>query len=234
MSCREVVTRHLRIFVSDGIINERKKIRRSRSPRRTGEFRDDSAYLKGGGPGQKPSGAPLRSGFTLIELLVVVLIIGILAAVAVPQYQKAVEKARATQALTLLRSMYQVAQVYLLANGQWPSSVADIDIEIPAELNDWKIVFYASDLSSVSRGANNGIQMTRKQGPYAGASFAIYQDRDTLYKDKLEMERIMCIEQTRNDRPIRFTKNSGDYCQKIMQGTFLSNDDGNQSFKISY
>ena len=215
MSCREVVTQHLRIFVFDGVINERKKIRRSRI---------------------KSGMTPLfnNNAFTLIELLVVVLIIGILAAVAVPQYQKAVEKSKAAQALTLLRSMYQAGQAHLLASGQWPSSVADIDIEIPAELNDWEIVFYASDLSSVSRGANNGIQMTRKQGPYAGASFAIYQDRDTLYKDKLEMERIMCIEQTRNDRPIRFTKNSGDYCQKIMQGTFLSNDDGNQSFKISY
>ena len=59
-------------------------------------------------------------GFTLIELLVVVLIIGILASVAWPQYQKAVWKSHAVEAQLNINKILQAFSLYQLETGQAP------------------------------------------------------------------------------------------------------------------
>ena len=70
-------------------------------------------------------------GFTLIELLVVVLIIGILAAIALPQYEVAVLKTRMATVLPMMKAIKEANERYYMINGFYPDDLSVLDIQIP-------------------------------------------------------------------------------------------------------
>ncbi len=72
----------------------------------------------------------MKTGFTLIELLVVVLIIGLLAAVALPQYNKAVMKARVAEYEVNLKSIANAAHACKLQKGN-DCTIDELDIDVP-------------------------------------------------------------------------------------------------------
>lgn len=70
-----------------------------------------------------------NAGFTLTELLTVVLIIGVLAAVALPQYQKAVDKSRAAQLFIMTKAIIEAQRVYFMANGEFADAFEELDVQ---------------------------------------------------------------------------------------------------------
>ncbi len=119
----------------------------------------------------------MKKGFTLIELLVVVLIIGILSAIALPQYTTAVEKARASEAVTLMGTLRYAAERYHLQTGQWPNTdMTVLDVEMPNATTTQAQTKNFTITATGSTGSTYVITAARRDG---GALYKLYTAVDT-------------------------------------------------------
>ena len=184
--------------------------------------------------------------FTLIELLVVVLIIGILAAVALPQYQKAVEKSKASQAFVVLKSVQQAFEAYRLANGEYPTKFEDTAISLPSMTGNVAFLQRGNSIKDTISDKDWSLQiqtdtpsgeatyylvlMMRITGKYQGAGFIARFIAPTAPEAE---GKISCYEKRySNSVNFPFTQPEGSYCKNIFKGTLYAESDYGRSYTL--
>ncbi len=144
----------------------------------------------------------MKKAFTLIELLVVVLIIGILAAIALPQYRLAVANSRLTQLIILAESVKTAEESYYLANGAYTNDFNSLDISYPSNEN---ITIHLVLKSATSP---DGVTIKDNRLPgvmlyfgYAHTTYGDWANKRRCYANKLEATaNKLCAQATKQTR----------------------------------
>ncbi|MBR3632340.1 MAG: prepilin-type N-terminal cleavage/methylation domain-containing protein [Elusimicrobiaceae bacterium] len=129
-----------------------------------------------------------RRGFTLIELLVVVLIIGVLTAVALPQFQTAIDKSRYATLMPLAKSVASAQESYYMAAGNYSSDLAYLEVQLPTTPTGSRADI--GDGTSVSLSERNNYDYVKISKNNLENSYIIYQDNSANFPGEIHCEAV--------------------------------------------
>jgi len=127
-----------------------------------------------------------KKAFTLIELLVVVLIIGILSAVALPQYQAAVQKSRYATLMPLAKTVKNAEEAVYLANSDYSNQLDSLAVQLPGTTNGNTATSPDGVTVSVSTGTNGDYVRVSKTG--LNNAYVMYFDKSGNYAKEIHCE----------------------------------------------
>ena len=117
-----------------------------------------------------------NKGFTLIEVLMVVLIVGILASLAMPQYTKVVEKAKMSEAKTVLSAIRTAEGVYFMEYDAYTTTLANLDLDTDIHTGNNLLFSYSVALTGTAGSQSFSVTSTRVGGSFDGATLVMAAD----------------------------------------------------------
>ncbi len=159
----------------------------------------------------------MKNGFTLIELLVVVLIIGILTAIALPQYQVSAEKARLAALMQHMRTIADEQETYYLANGSYTTDLNSLpfntsEIKTASRFGDKFVEL--TDGSKISLGDSNLGKMDGSTGN-AGIIYLLNYKASSLPESYgYQSSQIICIARVSNQAANQACRSLGPYINR--------------------
>ncbi len=162
-----------------------------------------------------------------MELLIVVVIIGILATIALPQYRKAKEKAEASELMTNIKTLNEAQHRYYLANGEFAKSFDNLDInfsgykrggcEILSGFSKTDCVSNNKNLIYIDKGGNHF--SLRKIGKYLRSGFGFYKKG----KEDMDAFKLYCYEHGKSG-----------FCSEVFNCNFSYNSGSNYYYSCQF